>query len=151
MFESHGPLNKSRINSSFHVELHLRTGELAVKRDELVPVGWKAWKGENCGTGRTYHFISDAGLSSSRLLSTLNKGKQKFPRVTSHLLASCPLLLPLLPLKGATFNPAAKRGCIVCLPPPPHLSLFELTKRLRWWGDCRLSFAEPTAVLAVQL
>lgn len=37
--------------------------------------------------------------------------------MTSHLLSSHPLLFPLLPLKGGTFNPAAKRGCIVWLPP----------------------------------
>lgn len=92
MFESHGPLNNSRINSSFHVELHLRTGELAVKRDELVPIGWKAWKGEIWKrlSGRTYHFISDAGLLI--LLQTPvdpQKRQTEIPfRVTSHLLAS---------------------------------------------------------------
>lgn len=37
--------------------------------------------------------------------------------MTSHLLSSHPLLFPLLPLKAGTFNPAAKRGRIVWLPP----------------------------------
>lgn len=51
--------------------------------------------------------------------------------MTLHLLVSHLGFLQLLNLTGATFNPAAKRECIVCLPPPPHLSLFELAKRLR--------------------
>lgn len=74
-------------------------------------------------------WITKAQGTSSWLPSTLNQDKKKSPPDDLASL-SLPSFTPPSPsFEEATFNPAAKRGSIVFLPLPPHLSLVVPTKR----------------------
>lgn len=164
MLESHGLLSTYRVNSFFSPCRGTPTKPLTGNNSHrigsqemsLCPLSGKHEKKGNLKQfvweDISFHRWCVDYLSSSRLLSTLNKDEQKIPLGWPRI-SYPPILYSSHSFlwRGAPLTQQPKEDALFdSLPPPPHLSLFELTKRPPWWGDCRLSFAEPTAVLTVK-
>lgn len=125
-----------------------------------MPAGWKARNQEEggggvlnqfvCCTGRTYHFISDTWITNpppdfcQPSIKTNRKIPLGWPRISRPPI---PYSSHSFLWRGPPLTQQPKEDALFASLLPHTCHCLSSQKRLRWWGDCRLSFAEPTAAL----